>query len=1001
MPTQRKKTVRKKTASGTKKPRSAVLKTKKPSVKGANDEVYILITLAFALMLFLANFHLLGAVGEFFRGLQFGLFGVTAYIFPIILGTGVVLWFLYADRDGFYTRLIQCLAIYLSVCIIAHLPVISEQKNSGDNPFVFCRDNSKGGGVLAGYLAGGMYDAMGVAGAWIVTIMLVVILLMMLTGGSIFDLIETGSIYIERQAIEKERRSLEREEKKKERQERSRALREQNRLEKEKLEEKRREKMERLESERQAAQHSDFNQSLAEDSPVIPFMPSVDQDEDYVPAPDNSEIIMDEPEYYDDDEPEFYDDDESETEAEEYPEEDAVPEEGDPERVYEEDHAEQVPEFKVEELAPVEFDYDAFEFPPVPVKAEMPVSHANRENTGVPMAGGNENSAEISVADDVTDMEPEAESPGISAGENGTEPETYESDVPVQESNIYEQDPGEKTTAVNVAGKSAVAAAYSGSIFAEKSDINRDSSTGKVFSDTSKPAAKKPDDHPGNEGGKREWKLPKLEDEYLNMPSRDDNTDYGAELERTKEALRDALDSFGIKVEMKGASRGPSVTRYEILPQRGVKVSRITNLADDLMLALAASGIRIEAPIPGKSAVGIEVPNKKATMVSMYELLADKEYSSFKGDLAFAVGKGISGKTVVTDVAKMPHVLVAGTTGSGKSVCVNTLLMSLLFKYTPDELKLIMIDPKIVELSVYNGIPHLLVPVVTDPRQAAAALHWAVVEMDERYEKFELLGVRNLEGYNKKIQERMEGVPDSYEPLPKIVVILDELADLMMVAGKEVEESICRLLQKARACGIHLVIATQRPSVDVITGLIKANLPSRIAFKVGSMIDSRTILDTGGAEKLLGKGDMLFYPQGYTKPERVQGAFVSDQEVANVVKFWKDQADGDVYDQRIHEHMKNAATAQNPAKGQAASEAADEGGGRDEYFIDAARFIIEKDKASAGMLQRKFKIGFNRAANLMDAMAELGIVGEENGTKPREVIMSMEKFENMLEQGEI
>ena len=475
-----------------------------------------------------------------------------------------------------------------------------------------------------------------------------------------------------------------------------------------------------------------------------------------------------------------------------------------------------------------------------------------------------------------------------------------------------------------------------------------------------------------------------------------DSSKNGSGMEHLKETamrLQQTLSTFGVKVTITDISQGPAVTRYELQPEQGVKVSKIVGLADDIKLNLAATDIRMEAPIPGKAAIGIEVPNKENASVGLRDLLESKEYKDFPSKLAFAVGKDIAGKVVVADIAKMPHMLIAGATGSGKSVCINTLIMSLLYKATPDEVKLIMIDPKVVELSVYNGIPHLLIPVVTDPKKAAAALHWGVAEMTDRYQKFADMGVRNLQEYNTKIAQKIAGdETQEFKKMPQIVIIVDELADLMMVAPGEVEESICRLAQLARAAGIHLIIATQRPSVDVITGLIKANMPSRVAFAVSSGVDSRTILDMNGAEKLLGKGDMLFYPQGFPKPARVQGAFVSDEEVGNIVAFLKNQNLGNVYSEDIEDKIKNLGTS---GGNSAAGSSGDE---KDSYFIEAGKFIIEKDKASIGMLQRVFKIGFNRAARIMDQLADAGVVGEEEGTKPRKVLMSLEQFEQYIEE---
>ena len=464
--------------------------------------------------------------------------------------------------------------------------------------------------------------------------------------------------------------------------------------------------------------------------------------------------------------------------------------------------------------------------------------------------------------------------------------------------------------------------------------------------------------------------------------------DSDAHLRKTAQKLQDTLHNFGVNVTVTNVSCGPTVTRYELQPEMGVKVSKIVGLSDDIKLNLATPDIRIEAPIPGKAAVGIEVPNKENSPVMLRDLLQSDEFKNAKSKLSFAAGKDIAGKPVVADIAKMPHLLIAGATGSGKSVCINTLIISILYKATPDEVRLIMIDPKVVELSVYNGIPHLFIPVVTDPKKAAGALNWAVSEMTSRYNAFAEYGVRNLGEYNKKVANmRVPEGEKAPEKMPQIVIIVDELADLMMVAPGEVEDAICRLAQLARAAGIHLIIATQRPSVNVITGLIKANMPSRIAFSVSSGVDSRTILDMNGAEKLLGKGDMLFYPQGYQKPARLQGAFVSDEEVSAVVEYVSNKNQGAVYDTSIEKQVNTASAAGGAG-----------GGDRDVYFTDAGKFIIEKEKASIGMLQRMFKIGFNRAARIMDQLCDAGVVGPEEGTKPRKVLMSAEEFENYLEE---
>lgn len=469
-----------------------------------------------------------------------------------------------------------------------------------------------------------------------------------------------------------------------------------------------------------------------------------------------------------------------------------------------------------------------------------------------------------------------------------------------------------------------------------------------------------------------------------------------SQLRETANKLQQTLKTFGVNVTVTNISCGPAVTRYEIQPEMGVKVSKIVGLADDIKLNLAAADIRIEAPIPGKAAVGIEVPNKENVMVAFRDLIESKEFKESKSKISFAVGKDIAGKTKVTDIAKMPHLLIAGATGSGKSVCINTIIMSILYKADPSEVKLLMIDPKVVELSVYNGIPHLMIPVVTDPKKASGALHWAVAEMTDRYEKFAQANVREINGYNAKV-DSIE-VPEGQErpqKMPQIVIIVDELADLMMVASNDVEEAICRLAQLARAAGIHLVIATQRPSVNVITGLIKANMPSRIAFAVTSGVDSRTILDMNGAEKLLGKGDMLFNPQGAPKPIRVQGAFVSDEEVSEVVEYIKEHNGDAQYNDSVQQKMESLQSSGSNSVSISDSDAADDG--RDAYFVDAARIIVDKEKASIGMLQRYLKVGFNRAARIMDQLEEAGIVGPEEGTKPRTVLMNKEQFEAYID----
>lgn len=453
-------------------------------------------------------------------------------------------------------------------------------------------------------------------------------------------------------------------------------------------------------------------------------------------------------------------------------------------------------------------------------------------------------------------------------------------------------------------------------------------------------------------------------------------TDTAAKLQKT-------LYSFGVSAKVENVSVGPAITRYELKPAEGVRVSKIANLADDIALNLAAETIRIEAPIPGKQAVGIEIPNKENEIVHLRDIIDCSKFIEHKSKLAFALGKDVAGEEVVTDIAKMPHVLIAGATGSGKSVCINTLIASIIYKAKPSEVKLVMVDPKVVELSVYNGIPHLLIPVVTDPKKAAGALAWAVQEMENRYSLFASKNVRDIKGYNEELDK--EG---STEKLPQIVIIIDELADLMMVSSKEVEDSICRLAQKARAAGMHLVIATQRPSVDVITGIIKANIPSRISFAVSSQVDSRTILDMAGAEKLLGKGDMLFYPAGAAKPTRVQGAFISDKEVEKVVDFVK--ANGEAtYNDDILEQIEKANSTDKEIEEQENDD------DTDTLLMEAIEVVVETGQASTSFIQRRFKVGYARAGRIIDQMEERGIISGFQGSKPREVLMSKERWQEL------
>lgn len=491
--------------------------------------------------------------------------------------------------------------------------------------------------------------------------------------------------------------------------------------------------------------------------------------------------------------------------------------------------------------------------------------------------------------------------------------------------------------------------------------------------------------------------------DLLKKNERSKNVDH-SELDEMVHKLQASLESFGVRVRVGDAICGPTVTRYEVYPEQGVKVKNITALTDDIKLALAVPDIRIEAPIPGKAAVGIEVPNKTRTPVSLRELIDSDEFRNAPSKLTCAIGKDIGGKIICADIAAMPHALVAGSTGSGKSVCINSMILSILYKAKPSEVRLILIDPKRVELVGYNGIPHLLVPVVTDVKKATGALNWAVAEMDDRYNRFADVGVSNLASYNRLMEEKYyeEGGTEEECPdrLPQILIIIDEFCDLMMTGNpKEVEAAVGRLTQLARACGIHLVIATQRPAVNVITGTIKANIPSRISFSLTSVVDSRTILDQAGAEKLLGKGDMLFSPQEYPQPVRLQGAYVSDKEIADVVKFVKDRCKENMYSDDVSKKIEQSATQDNKGQNGGSDQSSKPGENddyRDELFAEAGKLIIRNKKASIGSIQRAYRLGFNRAARIMDQLAEEGVVGPDEGTKPRQILMTIEQFEAML-----
>lgn len=887
--------------SGSSSPRKKVVL---PEPEFIHSEVVIMMSFAAAAILFLSNFGLCGVVGQFLRSVQLGIFGGIGYIAPVLLFAGTAFYLSNQGNPRAAFKLASFVLALVSLCGFLQL-LFGAKPGEGTTLIDIYMESSvtgMGGGLIGGLLAEGLSTVIGVVGAYLVIIVLLIISGVCITEKSFVNVVKNGSGKAYRHAKENIdiRREIHAE-----RQEERKRLREEQKLRGVNLD---------------ATNLSDIQSQTATKPEPVDFEAELGLDS--VPAPAMEEYLEDD-----------IDIQAGHLAAVTTPEMDK-PNPADvfrgsisPIHEEEEDSAPFEPDWKEEAFV------DEFDEPSIYMKKE----HRTLKEM------------------EIVDEEP----------------------YPVESSDLFTVREEQKTV-VTATGKVIETDTEA---LQKKLVSKREEAAKEGDLSVSQQIKQK------EEVVKKEYKYPPVTLLKKGKAAAFSDREY----RETAIKLQKTLQNFGVGVTVTNISCGPSVTRYELHPEQGVKVSKIVSLADDIKLSLAAADIRIEAPIPGKSAVGIEVPNKENNMVYLRDILEAENFKNHSSKIAFAVGKDIGGQVVVTDIAKMPHMLIAGATGSGKSVCINTLIMSIIFKADPEDVKLIMIDPKVVELSVYNGIPHLLLPVVTDPKKASGALNWAVAEMTDRYNKFAQYNVREIKGYNAKV-ESIKDIDDDNKPkkMPQIVIIIDELADLMMVAPGEVEDSICRLAQLARAAGIHLVIATQRPSVNVITGLIKANVPSRVAFAVSSGVDSRTIIDMNGAEKLLGKGDMLFYPAGYPKPMRVQGAFVSDSEVSKVVEFLTEQGMTPDYDLEVESMISSAPGGQEMKSG---------GNDRDEYFVQAGKFIIEKDKASIGMLQRMFKIGFNRAARIMDQLAEAGVVGEEEGTKPRKVLMSWEEFEEMLEQG--
>ena len=851
-----------------------------------SSDVKIITGLAIVILLELSNFSLIGRFGNAISGFMFGIFGLFAYIVPILVFIAIGFFIANVSSRNAMMKLGAAIVLFITLCTF--LQLVYAGKDYGfrlTGVFNACSMDKNGGGMLGGLFAAILYSTIGIYGAFIVVVALILISMVIISEKSLINSVKHGS----RQMYDSARKDFKR---MKDSSAERIAKKEQNKMERAKN------------TVRGVNLHSKVTDENAVDANVHELLQNgslyrgyIDSEElEKTGAKNNNNVGNNgyneggqKKQYRTDYKPEFITDSRDNREDSEYSEHS--------DNSYEENFDEELSEvvrngeFKPKEK--IEVSKAAKEvmkrkaFSGVPIKSASPVK-------------------DIPIDRPVPDVEKVIEQP-------------------------------------------------------------------KAVEEVSK----------GNKSGP--YSMPPLSLLRKGMMQKRRNGMRPGEISETAAKLQETLNAFGVKATVINESRGPSVTRYELQPETGTKVSKITSLSDDIKLNLAAADIRIEAPIPGKAAVGIEVPNAERDSVFLRDLIESEELSKHPSKLAFAAGMDIAGKVVVADIAKMPHMLIAGTTGSGKSVFTNSIIMSILFRAKPSEVKMIIVDPKVVEFGVYNGIPHLLSPVVTDPKKAAGALNWAVGEMGKRYKQFSKYNVRDIKGYNEKIKQMgYKDDNEQLEPMYQIVIIIDELADLMMVASKEVESSICRLAQLARAAGIHLIIATQRPSVDVVTGLIKANIPSRVALLVSSGTDSRTIIDCNGGEKLLGNGDMLFYPSGYVKPVRLQGAFVSDGEVQAVVNYL-------INNNKDVEYNEEVAKAEISTPDNDNQTADDDG--NDVLFEEAARFVIEKDKGSTSMIQRMFKVGFNRASRIIEQLEKAGVVGPDEGTKPRKVLMSIEQFE--------
>ncbi|MBQ8148166.1 MAG: DNA translocase FtsK 4TM domain-containing protein [Lachnospiraceae bacterium] len=903
---------------------------------GFRYEIVLIIALAVAIFLEVSNFGLCGAVGNVISRFLFGVFGVIQYGLPVAVFVGMAFLFANGFSSMAIKKTVYAGVLCLDISMLAQLIVKLPEGIKVGEIFWNAYNDKSGGGFIGGGLALLLKSGIGVVGTYLVVIAVALIMVILLTEKSFIRLLQKSGVRLMDGFQDAKERGQEYQEKRAEERMSLEEVRAAKRAEREAAKEERKEKAKNeLDLKREAAERKKAKIELEKEAAQNQD-PEYDRFNHKIKKGLFSNLTV-------------------------------LPSDGEQGIVKNEEFKAQNP-LKQEEVHEITMTFDG----------ETNTEPAHRTATSSVMS---------TPTMGVTSAPSTPVTEAAMALVEEEEEEVMPDDRPVRKRRVQrtKQSAQEMEEATQEVLQEMKQPASTG--------VNSSVASASVSPSTGISASAKTKSQTTSGGQPGAYQFPPYELLKKGKGSKKNNDAY---IQETMQKLQSTLDSFGVRATITDYSCGPAVTRFELQPEQGVKVSKIVGLADDIKLNLAAADIRIEAPIPGKAAVGIEIPNKENAAVMFRDLIEDDSFVKFPSDIAFAVGKDISGQVMVADIAKMPHLLIAGATGSGKSVCINTIIMSILYKAHPDDVKMIMIDPKVVELTAYNGIPHLLIPVVTDPKKAAGALNWAVIEMTKRYQLFAEYNVRNLKGYNKKVEEVQAQVgkeESELKKLPQIVVIVDELADLMMVAHGEVEDAIVRLSQLARAAGIHLIIATQRPSVDVITGLIKANVPSRIAFAVSSLVDSRTILDMSGAEKLLGKGDMLFYPTGLPKPVRVQGAFISDEEVGDVVDFLKNQSVDTGYDTEISNQIEKTAVSSPTAGGSNSGEPE-----RDEYFRDAARLIIESDKASIGMLQRKFKIGFNRAARIMDQLAEAGIVGPEEGTKPRTILMSPEQFEEYVEE---